>query len=70
MSQGKVISCRAAVCWAPGEKLKIEEIQVDPPKRGEVRIRIVATGIVREQFVFDEDIFVQKCFSVSLLVSL
>lgn len=48
MSEGKVITCKAAVVWAPGEDLKIEEIQVDPPKKGEVRVKIIATGIVRE----------------------
>ncbi|CAM6084752.1 unnamed protein product [Calypogeia fissa] len=37
---GKVISCKAAVCWKPGERLVIEQIDVAPPKAGEVRIRI------------------------------
>lgn len=46
MSEGKVITCRAAIIWAPNEPLKIEKIQVDPPQKGEVRIKIVATGIV------------------------
>jgi len=41
---GKVIKCRAAVCWAAGEPLKIEEIEVAPPQAREVRIRIVYTG--------------------------
>lgn len=52
MTEGKVITCRAAVSWAANEPLKIEEIQVDPPKKGEVRVKIVASGIVsnREQF--------------------
>lgn len=45
-TEGKVITCRAAVAWTAGEKLKIENIQVDPPKAGEVRLKIVATGIV------------------------
>lgn len=44
--EGKVITCRAAVVFAAGEPFKIEEIQVDPPKAGEVRVKIVATGIV------------------------
>ena len=44
--EGKVITCRAAVAWAVGEKLKIEDIHVDPPKKGEIRIKIVSTGIV------------------------
>ncbi|XP_009099537.3 alcohol dehydrogenase 1-like isoform X1 [Serinus canaria] len=42
---GKVIRCRAAVAWAPGKPLSIEEVEVAPPKTGEVRIKIVATGI-------------------------
>lgn len=46
MSEGKVITCRAAVAWKPQEPFKIEEIQVDPPKSGEVRLKIVHTGIV------------------------
>ncbi|XP_074397053.1 alcohol dehydrogenase 1-like isoform X1 [Zonotrichia albicollis] len=41
---GKVIRCRAAVAWAPG-KLSVEEVEVAPPKAGEVRIKMVATGI-------------------------
>lgn len=45
-TEGKVISCRAAVAWAVNEKLKIENIEVDPPKPGEVRIKVASTGIV------------------------
>lgn len=47
-SKGKVITCKAAVVWAAGEPFKIEEIQVEPPKKGEVRIKIVSTGVVSE----------------------
>jgi len=43
--QGKTITCRAAVAWESGKPLSIETIQVDPPKQGEVRIKILATGI-------------------------
>ncbi|XP_056346925.1 alcohol dehydrogenase 1-like [Oenanthe melanoleuca] len=42
---GKVIKCKAAVAWAPGKTLSVEEVEVAPPKAGEVRIKIVATGI-------------------------
>lgn len=49
MTEGKVITCRAAVAWAAKEPLSIEEIQVEPPKKGEVRIRILATGVVRSK---------------------
>lgn len=46
MSEGKVITCRAAVAWAAKEPLSIEEIQVGPPQKGEVRVKILATGVV------------------------
>ncbi|KAG5644584.1 S-(hydroxymethyl)glutathione dehydrogenase [Asterophora parasitica] len=42
---GKPIKCKAAVCWAAGEELKIEEVEVAPPKANEVRIHILHTGI-------------------------
>lgn len=41
----KTITCRAAVAWAAGEPLKIENVDVAPPKAGEVRIKIVASGV-------------------------
>ncbi|KAI8803010.1 S-glutathione dehydrogenase [Cladochytrium replicatum] len=40
-----VIKCRAAVAWEAGKPLSIEEIEVQPPKKGEVRIKITATGV-------------------------
>ena len=46
MSEGNVITCLAAVAWAPKEPLKIEKIQVEPPRAGEVRVKIFATGVV------------------------
>lgn len=46
MSEGNVITCKAAVVWAKNEPFVIEDIQVDPPKKGEVRVKIIATGIV------------------------
>ncbi|KAI6035500.1 class III ADH enzyme [Pisolithus orientalis] len=42
---GQVIKCKAAVCWAAGEELKIEEVEVAPPQAHEVRIKIIYTGI-------------------------
>ena len=41
---GQVIQCKAAVCWGAGEPLRIEEVEVAPPKAHEVRIRILHTG--------------------------
>ncbi|KAF6762794.1 class III ADH enzyme [Ephemerocybe angulata] len=42
---GKPITCKAAVCWAAGEPLKLEDVEVAPPQAHEVRIRILWTGI-------------------------
>ncbi|XP_068088047.1 alcohol dehydrogenase 1-like [Hyperolius riggenbachi] len=44
---GKVIKCKAAVAWEKGKPLVIEEIEVQPPKANEVRIKMVSTGICR-----------------------
>lgn len=41
---GKPITCKAAVCWGAGEPLKIEEVEVAPPRAHEVRIHILWTG--------------------------
>ncbi len=41
----EIIRCKAAVAWAAGEPLSIEEIEVAPPQAGEVRVRIIATGV-------------------------
>ncbi|XP_072164916.1 alcohol dehydrogenase class-3-like [Diadema setosum] len=42
---GKVITCRAAVAWEPKKELTIETVEVAPPRAGEVRIKVVATGV-------------------------
>ena len=39
------IQCQAAVAWAAGEPLKIEQIEVAPPQAGEVRIKVIASGV-------------------------
>lgn len=41
----ETITCRAAIAWKAGEPLSVEEVQVAPPKAGEVRVKIVATGV-------------------------
>ncbi|KAJ2873451.1 NAD/NADP dependent alcohol dehydrogenase [Coemansia aciculifera] len=43
--EGKPITCKAAVAWEAGKPLSIEEIEVAPPKAGEVRLKVLATGI-------------------------
>ncbi|XP_053559437.1 NADP-dependent alcohol dehydrogenase [Bombina bombina] len=44
---GKDIKCRAAVAWEPKKPLSIEEIVVAPPKKHEIRIKMLATGVCR-----------------------
>ncbi|WP_066961558.1 S-(hydroxymethyl)glutathione dehydrogenase/class III alcohol dehydrogenase [Microbulbifer sp. Q7] len=39
------IKCKAAVAWKAGAPLSIEEVEVAPPKAGEVRIKLMATGV-------------------------
>ncbi|MFA0811694.1 S-(hydroxymethyl)glutathione dehydrogenase/class III alcohol dehydrogenase [Microbulbifer epialgicus] len=41
----ETIRCKAAVAWKAGEPLSIEEVEVMPPQKGEVRIRLMATGV-------------------------
>ncbi|WP_441372968.1 S-(hydroxymethyl)glutathione dehydrogenase/class III alcohol dehydrogenase [Vogesella indigofera] len=41
----EIIKCKAAVAWAAGQPLSIEDIEVMPPQAGEVRVRIVASGV-------------------------
>jgi len=40
-----VIKSRAAVAFAPNKPLEIVEVDVEPPKKDEVLVRIVATGV-------------------------
>jgi len=42
---GQTITCKAAVAYAAGQPLTIEDIQVDPPKAGEVRVKLVACAL-------------------------
>ncbi|CAO1398085.1 unnamed protein product [Diamesa serratosioi] len=44
-TEGKPILCRAAVAWEAKQPLKIETIQVDPPKKNEVRMKVLASGV-------------------------
>ena len=36
---------KAAVCYAFGEPLSVEEVEIDPPQSGEVKVRLAATAI-------------------------
>ena len=41
----QLIKSRAAIAWGPKQPLSIEEVDVMPPQAGEVRVRIIATGV-------------------------
>lgn len=40
-----VIKSKAAIAWGPNKPLTIETVDVMPPQKGEVRVRIVASGV-------------------------
>ncbi|RIB21062.1 chaperonin 10-like protein [Gigaspora rosea] len=42
---GKTIKCKAAVAWGPNKPLSVEEVEVAPPGKGEIRVKILATGV-------------------------
>ncbi|XP_064640193.1 alcohol dehydrogenase class-3-like [Lineus longissimus] len=42
---GKAITCKAAVAWEAKKPLSIEDVEVAPPKAGEVRIKVLSTGV-------------------------
>lgn len=44
-TQGKPIQCKAMVARKPKEPLTEETITVDPPKAGEVRVKVVANAL-------------------------
>ena len=41
----QVIKCRAAVVWEPKTPFTIEEVEVQPPKAGEVRVKVLYSGV-------------------------
>jgi len=42
---GKTITCKAAIAWGAGQELSYEDVEVLPPRAGEVRIQIYYTGV-------------------------
>ncbi|KAF8376913.1 hypothetical protein HHK36_030283 [Tetracentron sinense] len=46
-TKNHVITCKAAVAWGPGEALVLEEVEVDPPKPMEIRIKVSFTSLCR-----------------------
>jgi Zn-dependent alcohol dehydrogenase len=43
--QSRTLQMRAAVLRAPGRPVSIETVQLDPPRRGEVLVRVAAAGV-------------------------
>uniref|UniRef100_A0A8D0Q5D3 Enoyl reductase (ER) domain-containing protein n=1 Tax=Sus scrofa TaxID=9823 RepID=A0A8D0Q5D3_PIG len=41
----QTITCWAAIAWAKNVPLSVEKVQVEPPKAGEVRIKMTSSGI-------------------------
>lgn len=44
-TEGKTITCKAAIAWEAAKPLSIEDVEVAPPKADEVRIKVLYTGI-------------------------
>ena len=55
----------AVVCWGVGEEGKVEEIQVDPPKSSQVRLKMLFASICHT----DHLLSVQGYPAVSLSIS-
>ena len=51
---------RTAVLYAPGEPIRVEEVELDPPKEHEVQVRMVAAGICHS----DITSFQAKCLAI------
>jgi len=43
-TEGKPITCKAMVARGPKQPLVAETVTVDPPNRGEVRVKVIACG--------------------------
>nr|GEU53546.1 alcohol dehydrogenase 2-like [Tanacetum cinerariifolium] len=51
---GQVIRCKAAVAWEAGKPLVIEEVEVAPPQKMEVRVKILVTALCHTDVYFWE----------------
>ncbi|KAH7833179.1 hypothetical protein Vadar_003820 [Vaccinium darrowii] len=54
LSTGQIIRCKAAVAWEAGKPLVIEEVDVLPPQKMEVRIKILCTSLCHTDVYFWE----------------
>merc|ERR1712223_729800 len=44
-TNGQSITCKAAVAWEAKKPLDITDVQVAPPKAGEVRVKVIANAL-------------------------
>jgi len=44
-TQGKTITCKAAVAWEAKKPLDVTDIQIAPPKAGEVRVKVMSNAL-------------------------
>jgi len=44
-TQGKTITCKAAVAWEPKKPFDVTDIQIAPPQAGEVRVKVMANAL-------------------------
>ncbi|XP_036116852.1 all-trans-retinol dehydrogenase [NAD(+)] ADH4-like [Molossus molossus] len=65
-TQGKVIKCKAAIAWEADKPLRIEEVEVAPPKAHEVRIQIIATALCHTDAHIIHPKFMEANFPVIL----
>ncbi|KAK9272822.1 hypothetical protein L1049_003200 [Liquidambar formosana] len=57
-NNSQVITCKAAICWGSGEALKVEEIQVEPPKSCEVRLKMLCASLCHTDILFFQGLLV------------
>ncbi|CAA2965462.1 alcohol dehydrogenase 3 [Olea europaea subsp. europaea] len=53
-TKGQVIRCKAAVAWEAGKPLVIEEVEVAPRQKMEVRLKILFTSLCHTDLYFWE----------------
>lgn len=44
-TNGQTITCKAAVAWEAKKPLDVTDVQVDPPKAGEVRVKVISNAL-------------------------
>ena len=58
----QVIECKAAVAWEAKQPLKVEDIQVAPPRAGEVRLKASTPSNLQWSPNFNQ-LYYRLCYS-------